>query len=433
MQVQRKVASIISSAYPGFCSGLTNIAKHWFLIFIFIKSWATVTGGRNYNATAAQNTFRCRHFPTSMHPKYFIILLSLILLNHLSFGQYNTISKINTSAGEQYFNIVDILQANKVPVASDWETLFKKTVYQMMISGNAIDTLELKSSMIKVFMPSSIPLSISDLSSKERYHLAYKTNQTQLKVYIDFLKITNVIDSVKALLYPFLPKHFQTTALFPTLFYLNYGSAEATGYGGVVINDLLHSYKIDKYKFGLLAAHEAFHSIVSVGFQKALKQDINYNAPDFNLLYFLQNMSEEGIADLIDKPLLSQKSSPVYDEVKVLVENDELLSIMYIEKLDSLLKLASTSEQTLNQYQSFTILAKAYGQNGGHIPGRFIGWVINEGGLLKRHILSVEDPVSFIITYNDAVKTLGNKYPVFSKESIAYLIELKTRYWQTIK
>lgn len=369
----------------------------------------------------------------SMHSKYFIFLLSLILYNHQFFGQYNNVSKINTSAAEQYFNIADILQANKVPVASDWEALFKTTVYQMMIAGNAIDTLELKSAMIKVFTPSSIPLSPNNLSPNELYHYAYKSNQTQLKIYIDFLKSNDITDSVKALLYPFLPRQFQTTVLFPTLFYLNYGSPEATGYGGVVINDLLHSYKIDKYKFGLLAAHEAFHSIVSVGFQKALKPDITYNAPDFNLLYFLQNVSEEGIADLIDKPLLLQKSSPVYEEVKRLVKNDESLSIMYVEKLDSLLKLASASEQALNHYQNFTILASSYGQNGGHIPGRFIGRVINEAGLLKRHILSIEDPVSFIMTYNEAVKMLGKKYPVFSKESIAYLMKLKTKYFQSMK
>ena len=34
---------------------MTSIAKHWFLIFIFINSRASVTGGRNSNATPAQS------------------------------------------------------------------------------------------------------------------------------------------------------------------------------------------------------------------------------------------------------------------------------------------------------------------------------------------------------------------------------------------
>ena len=55
MQVRLEVVAINSTAHPGFSSGLTNIAKHVFLIFIFIKSRAAITGGRNSNATFAQS------------------------------------------------------------------------------------------------------------------------------------------------------------------------------------------------------------------------------------------------------------------------------------------------------------------------------------------------------------------------------------------
>ena len=51
VQVRLEVVAMSSPAYPGFSSGLTNIAKHWFYIFIFIKSQTAVTGGRNSNAT----------------------------------------------------------------------------------------------------------------------------------------------------------------------------------------------------------------------------------------------------------------------------------------------------------------------------------------------------------------------------------------------
>ena len=54
-QVRLEVVAIGSFAYPSFSSGLTNIAKHWFLIFIFSKSRAAVTYGRNSNATPAQS------------------------------------------------------------------------------------------------------------------------------------------------------------------------------------------------------------------------------------------------------------------------------------------------------------------------------------------------------------------------------------------
>ena len=52
--------------HSGICSGGTNIAGHQFLLFIFIKSQAAVTGGRNSNATPAKSPndmgkFKNRH------------------------------------------------------------------------------------------------------------------------------------------------------------------------------------------------------------------------------------------------------------------------------------------------------------------------------------------------------------------------------------
>ena len=63
MRVQRDFAAMYNFAYPGFCSNQTSIAKHWFLIFIFIENRAFVTGGRNSNATFAQSPVISGHSP----------------------------------------------------------------------------------------------------------------------------------------------------------------------------------------------------------------------------------------------------------------------------------------------------------------------------------------------------------------------------------
>jgi hypothetical protein len=299
----------------------------------------------------------------------------------------------------------------------------------MMIAGHALDTVVLKSNMQHVFSPSFAEITNS-FSFEENYHKTYKDNRKQLESYIKQLHNLNVIDSVKSLLYAFLPLRLQREELFPTLFYLNYGRAEATGFGGIVLNDLFHSYTIDKYKFGLLAAHEAFHSIVSVAFQQKLKSEIDYNAPDFNLLYFLQNVAEEGIANLIDKPLLLQRNSPLYMELKQITAGDDSLSIILIKRLDSVLTLANRSEQVLRQYSGFAALASSFGKKGGHVPGCLMGNAIKEAGLLQIHIDALEDPVSFLLTYNEAAKKNSKKYPCLSNESLQYLQKIKRKYWQ---
>lgn len=364
-----------------------------------------------------------------MQLKKALLLIAFMLQVYFSYGQTTSNEKVNTSGAEAYFNIATLLEGGSADKASSWQLLFQTPPYQMMISGKAIDTTVLKSEMRRVFSSTKSDIA-TKMSATEKYHQAYKDNQKQLESYIRVLHKINVADSVKTLLYPFLPVRLQTEALFPTLFYLNYGSADATGIGGIVINDLLHSYKIDTYKFGLLAAHEAFHAVVSIAFQQKLKQNIDYNAIDFNLLYFLQNVSEEGMADLIDKPILLQKSSPLYAEVKELTANDETLSVSLIRKLDSMLTQAYRSNQALLPYSSFSELANAFGRNGGHVPGRLMGNAIKKAGLLQAHINAVEDPISFILTYNAAVKKNSKKYPAFSKESLAFLQSVKTKYWQ---
>ena len=360
--------------------------------------------------------------------KKYILFISLILSVQISFAQLNNSSEIDISAAVKYFKIADILQTNSEPGSDSWEELFKTPVYQMMIPAGAIDTNELKAEMRLVYMPSSN----KHLQSKEtptlHYHKKYKDNENKLKDYLAFLETHNIIDSIKNLLYPFLPKRLQAIEYFPKLFYMNYGSNDATGAGGIVINDLLQAYKADNFKCGIITAHEAFHAIVSVSFQNKMKPGIDYNNADFNLLYFLENISEEGIADLIDKPLLSEKQSPFYNDVKELVADDSELSKRYITKLDSLFTAANISDSALKHFSNFSLIANAFGKNGGHIPGRYMGLVIQKSGLLPLHIKDVEDPISFILTYNDAAKKSLKKNPEFSKESVLFLEKLRSKY-----
>ena len=362
-----------------------------------------------------------------MQIKRLPLLTALLLQFSFSFGQAIQNEKVNTSGAEAYFKIASELGKVSDVNTISWQILFQTIPYQMLI-GNLIDTAVLKSHMQQVFS-SGFDQTSTPFSTEVNYHKEYKKNQKELESYIKLLHDLNVVDSVKALLNPFLPLRLQKDVLFPILFYLNYGSAEATGNSGIVLNDLLFSYKIDKFKFGLLAAHEAFHAVVSSAFDKKLKSDLDNSATDLRLLYFLQSIAEEGIADLIDKTLLLQTNSPLYNEVIQLTKDDETLSITLIKKLDSVLTLANRSEEVLLQYSGFSTPGSEFGKNGGHIPGRFMGNVIRKAGLLQTHIAEVEDPVSFILTYNEAIKKDDIKYPCFSIESIQYLQKIKRKYW----
>lgn len=353
------------------------------------------------------------------------IFLSLTCFYTAIYGQTNSSEIVNVSAAQAYIKIAKQLQSGDSENSIQWSELFGTQPCQMMIQGGVVDTMAFKADMSAVFR--SNPTGNKPLQSERQfYHNEYRKSLHALEQYIMRLAKADVVDSVKETLYPFLPKRLQSANLFPKLFYLYYGSADATGNSGLVLNDLLLSYKIDNYKFGVLVSHEAFHAIVSVAFQQKLKANINYDSPEFNLLYFMEIISEEGMADLIDKPILGQKGSPVYAIVEKLRNNDTILSMTYLQRLDSLLTQTNASGSILSKYASFQSLSGQFGQNGGHIPGRFMRLVIKEGKLLDNQIQSIEDPVSFFLNYNHAAITLKEKkYPIFSEASVDYLKKLK--------
>ena len=356
-----------------------------------------------------------------------LLIIFLLFYCAATFGQISASEKIDLSAAKAYINVATQIQSGVSADSIKWSQLFNSLPCQMMIQGGAMDTTTFKSDMLEVY--NSRNLEDSSLQNERlSYHYEYKKMLPALERYIMRLNSTDVVDSIKKILYPFLPKRLQSTELFPKLFYLYYGTPDASGMGGLVLNDLLLSYKIDSYKLGLLTSHEAIHAIVSVAFQKKLIDNINYNSPEFNLLYLMENISEEGVADLIDKTILAQKNSPVYETVNELRKNDTILSIMYIKRIDSLFTVSNTSDSLLNKYSSFNHFANQFGKNGGHIPGRFMGLVIKEGGTLDAQIQSIENPIAFFLNYNQAANKLKKKkYPLLSDASIAYLKKLENK------
>ena len=363
--------------------------------------------------------------------KIFLTLLVCLIFLNDGFCQNGVNSKINTMAAEEYIKLIDIYDSAKAPEPNDWQSLFNSPIYMMMISGGAFDTSKFKNETKNVFTSKHNDISDSSFSEKELYHRAYQQNKEKLKNYIVRLKSDNLIDSIKNLVFPFLPDRLRDDNLFPVLFYLNYGTPEASGDVGLVLNDLLFSYKVDQYKFGIVAAHESFHAIVSTAFQRAVKEDVNHNSIEFKLFYFLETISQEGVADLIDKPLLEKPESPVFSEVTELLKDDQKLSIFYLKKLDSLFHKASSSKDALANYKDYNSLTAAFGKNGGHIPGRYMAKAIADAGLIQKFILEVEDPISFFITYNLAAKSFNrNEYPIFCNKSIEYLMALKDIYFK---
>ena len=142
---------------------------------------------------------------------------------------------------------------------------------------------------------------------------------------------------------------------------------------------------------------------------------------DQNLLWYMQIVCEEGIADLIDKKVISDGKSPLAEEIRILRENETIRAEKRIQQLDSL--LADTSGN-LNFLSLNNIL-----ENGGHVPGRIMAERIKKANLLEQFIQYTGNPFQFFYLYNEAVKEQIS-VPRFSEKSISNLKALEKKIQQ---
>ncbi|MDJ1503293.1 DUF5700 domain-containing putative Zn-dependent protease [Xanthocytophaga agilis] len=340
---------------------------------------------------------------------------------------------IDVSAVKAYFVIADRFRAHQEPTVQEWTSLFTSPIHTMMITAGVLDTTKFKHDMQLIYtegMAKNKTEAKNDAKNVQTdsdlaHHLKYQKLEKQLLAHISFLEASSIQQNIFSYLQPFLPARLLIKDKLPKQYYVFYGNEDATAGPGMVINDLLLSYKIDRYKLGILSAHETFHAIVSEAFTNLLKNDFSNQDPNAILLYFLSNVSQEGVADLIDKPALTQSNSPVLKEMESLTENEIMLSKSYITKLDSLIQAKSTNID-------YNLLFQKFSKHGGHIPGRVMGQAIKQAGLLPTLIHSIEDPVLFFELYNQAVQKNKSELPSLSVTSLSYLREIRERYLKQI-
>lgn len=345
---------------------------------------------------------------------FLVFSLPAVLLHAQSSKNYSDES-LDFSAVESYFLLAGRLKQNVEPTSEEWNRYFKAPINALMISAGALDSTEFKDQLRRTY-------SNTNTSSEGlQHHYRYKFHSEDLRRHIYFLRSSQVLDSIFNYLSPYLPGRLSRKENIPRQYYVFYGSEDATGGIDMVVNDLLLSYKIDNYRLGLLSAHEMFHSILSKAFADMIIS-FDENGRNIDLLYFLSTISQEGIADQIDKPLLMRSDSPLKVETELLFQDELTLTTKYIKQLDSLL---NTSEGDFSH--PFVTLFGNYCKNGCHIPGRLMGKAIEDCGLMQDLVPRIEDPVLFIELYNKAVIGCGLDLPHFSDESMMYLDKLRQR------
>ncbi|WP_316834763.1 DUF5700 domain-containing putative Zn-dependent protease [Pedobacter nutrimenti] len=327
---------------------------------------------------------------------------------------------IDVAAAGLYFQIADTMQAQKQPSSALWNSFFNMPINQMLISGQRLDSGSFKKEMYGVY--SSLDKGAGTMTESELYHLEYKKMLPELKAYLAKLQSMGIAQKVKKYLYPYIPAAYRNDRFLPKQYYIFYGTEDATGMNGMVINDLLLSYKLDSYVPGTLSAHEAYHAINNKEFNDKIRKSIDWGDTRSQVFMFINLLAEEGVADQIDKKLIFSSRSPAKASWNDINENYENNSKAFIERTDSLFRrLNRDSAHRVSQNDFFSL----YSKFGGHWPGRLMGEVILNNGMIKDLFVNFKDPFHFILVYNQAAKKDRSKPPYFSDEALEYLKKVK--------
>jgi hypothetical protein len=154
--------------------------------------------------------------------------------------------------------------------------------------------------------------------------------------------------------------------------------------------------------------------------------DTDEDSTDYNIIWLLNQLQSEGIADLIDKDALffsggikeDTKWAKIYREY---VENSDSV----IKELDDSLKRYylnnSSKEEISNNIRNIIPMS-------GHPTGYYMSKIIIKELGIDILVKNMHNPFRFINIFNEAVEKRGNQVAKFSLESLALINDLEIAY-----
>jgi len=231
-----------------------------------------------------------------------------------------SLSNIDTRGLDRYINVARLLIQQQEPTAVEWDSLFATPYFDILINEQKISTREAEQEDMRLVYKKAS----HSLEEKEQHshHFNYKSSLDDLEHYSKEVQAGAVIPKLRDYLWPYLPTRLQSESLIPSIVYTYYIGEEANALPDMILQDALLAYKIDSYAKGILTAHEAFHSITTKSLAQRMKVDLADDDPANYLMTEITGIAQEGIADLIDKDVLGQPQSPVYDLVQLYMTDE---------------------------------------------------------------------------------------------------------------
>jgi hypothetical protein len=351
-------------------------------------------------------------------PAYIVITLLAVSVAYSTQAQ-----PYNVQPCYQFWSLTDQLRSGIKPSTQAWDSLRRADGYRRKsISDKAwrtfIDQVTL------VYSPGNEAVT----ENKQKTDLAlqwiarYAREESKLKQYVTQLQGNPAMDSATAYVRQWLPTPWKHRLPQPRVDLVLYDyDGSASDYG--ITMDLLAFYDTEQIKPGSYLGHELLH--YALAYYRVKARRFKYVPPKHQAVFnALNGISEEGIADLIDKPFLLFNNASgwlLQDTVMTIYTNQSKAFVHRLnEGLEKLADGAREPYSTSVYWKSATMPD--------HIPGLYMGRLIQQGGLTNKLVEQVDNPFAFYRLYNQAVRHGSTHDPVLSKKAISFIRWLERKY-----
>jgi hypothetical protein len=335
-------------------------------------------------------------------------------------------SNLDFSGMDEFWKITSILTKDIEPDDNDWNALFNTPGYSILTQSEFSKDY-FKNYFRLAYMPNKKNMLREELD-KPHWRVQYLRHMTNVLSQKEKIKnhrkklisSNDITREALKLTKEYFPGDTLVTDDLPQISFVVFGN-DARGYSNIVIDVLFSMEQGNKIKY--LVGHEAHH------FYRNKQLEFNFPGPghpDYNLIWVLNQIQAEGIADQIDKRVRFFDGGDMEDS-KWAHKFKEYLKLTpgLIIRMDSLFVQYSSQSEDLN---SLSEELKKIIPMSGHPTGYYMTRAIIEN-LGKNELLKhVGNPFQFFRLYNQAAQKDTERYPAFSEESLKLIKHLESRY-----
>jgi hypothetical protein len=331
-------------------------------------------------------------------------------------------SNLDFSGVDLFWKLADTIQNNTEPSEYLWEELFSTPGYKTFLSR------EMKPDWMKDYIRMGLmPSHAQKLRKWEdsgywdvrfAYHFQEVVERKgEIKGFVNLIKRSHLQADAIELMLSYYPENTYFENLPPVSFI--FFDKDARGYDPILLDVL---YAMDKHKHGelmYLMAHEMHHYYRN---QLLTFEYPPEDSSDHDIIWTLDQVHMEGIADQIDKDSMfmkpwNAKRTKKYKDL--LIQTPRQIHIM-----DSLLMAYSSHQGDLHAIAA-SIHKSA--PMSGHPMGYFMAKKILEHRSREALVEDIGNPFAFLQRYQ-AVALLDEDAPAFSSASMELIAKLETKY-----